>query len=71
MNDPHVEDIMPTGDCSYAIVCLIMALWEAIKPPFYILDGFDFSAVRAAKSTIQWEIGLGKSFSSCFLLPRN
>ncbi|XP_021933336.1 structural maintenance of chromosomes protein 6-like [Zootermopsis nevadensis] len=44
MNDPHVEDIMPTGDCSYAIVCLIMALWEAIKPPFYILDGFYFSA---------------------------
>jgi chromosome segregation ATPase len=51
------------GERSYATVSFIMALWDAIDPPFYFLDEFDVFMVRTSNTTVQLVIEL--DISSC------
>jgi chromosome segregation ATPase len=49
------------GERSYATVSFIMALWDAIDPPFYFLDEFDVFMVRKSNTTVRLVIQIDKS----------
>jgi chromosome segregation ATPase len=53
------------GERSYSTVSFIMALWDAVDPPFYFLDEFDVFMVRTAETTIQLVIVSSQSLLGC------
>lgn len=46
------------GERSYSTVSFIMALWDAIDPPFYFLDEFDIFMVRTSNTAVELGIEL-------------